>query len=97
MKTLGALTPEERRTQGQHLNELRVLVTEAFERRKEILDNQALDKRLAIEKIDVTLPRSEQHTSERHRLLRIAHAAVCLKSKIDREQNCTPITHSHVY
>src|SRR6201996_4041471 len=56
MKTLGGMSPEDRKTQGPLLNGLRDAVTEAIAARKAQLGDAALDARLAGEKIDVTLP-----------------------------------------
>jgi phenylalanyl-tRNA synthetase alpha chain len=56
MKTLGGMSPEERKVQGPLLNGLRDAVTEAIAARKSGLSDAALNARLASEKIDVTLP-----------------------------------------
>jgi phenylalanyl-tRNA synthetase alpha chain len=56
MKTLGELTPEERKEAGQRLNLLKDAVTEAIGARKEVLEQVALDAKLAFEAIDLTLP-----------------------------------------
>ena len=56
MKTLGGLSPEERRDAGQRLNALKEAVTAALEARKGDLAAAALDARLAEERVDVTLP-----------------------------------------
>ena len=56
MKTLGGLSPEERRDAGQRLNALKEAVTAALEARKGNLAAAALDARLAQEHLDVTLP-----------------------------------------
>ncbi|MEI9996077.1 MAG: phenylalanine--tRNA ligase subunit alpha [Rhizomicrobium sp.] len=56
LKTLGAMTPEERKAQGPLINGLRDKVGEAIAARKVALADAALDARLASETIDVTLP-----------------------------------------
>ena len=56
MKTLGAMSPEERREAGQALNVLKDKVADAIGARKTVLQESALEARLASEKIDVTLP-----------------------------------------
>ncbi|HRX34931.1 MAG TPA: phenylalanine--tRNA ligase subunit alpha [Aestuariivirga sp.] len=56
MKTLGAMSPEERREAGQALNVLKDKVADAIGTRKTVLQEAALEVRLASEKIDVTLP-----------------------------------------
>ena len=59
LKTLGGMTPEERKTNGPLFNTLRDRVTAAIARRKNELDDSVLDKRLASERVDVTLPAPE--------------------------------------
>jgi phenylalanyl-tRNA synthetase alpha chain len=56
LKTLGAMTPEERKAQGPLINGLRDKVQGAIATRKEALAEAALEQRLAAERIDVTLP-----------------------------------------
>ena len=56
LKTLGALSPEERQTTGPQIHALREGVTEALAGRKAALEQAALDARLAAERIDLTLP-----------------------------------------
>jgi phenylalanyl-tRNA synthetase alpha chain len=82
MKTLGTLDPEERREQGQHLNELRILVTESLEMRKSILENYALDQRLATEKIDVTLPHRPESLGTIHPLSQVMYEVIHIFKKL---------------
>ncbi len=56
MKSLGTMSPEERKTQGPLLNGLRDAVTGAIAARKAALGDIALNARLASEAIDVSLP-----------------------------------------
>jgi phenylalanyl-tRNA synthetase alpha chain len=64
MKQLGAMSPEERKTAGAALNILKDKVAEAIAARKSVLQEAQLERRLASEKIDVTLPiRHEQQGS----------------------------------
>ena len=56
LKTMGRLSPEERQTQGPRIHGLREAVTAAIADRKATLDTQALDARLATERLDMTLP-----------------------------------------
>ena len=56
MKTLGKMSPEERKTMGPALNGLKVKITDAIAARKEVLAEAALEARLAAETVDVTLP-----------------------------------------
>src|SRR3954453_4046318 len=56
LKTLGAMTPDERKAQGPLINGLKDRVTAALAARREALKGAALEARLASETIDVTLP-----------------------------------------
>ena len=56
LKTLGSLTPDERKEKGPLINGLRDRVTDALASRRTILRDAALEIRLASESIDVTLP-----------------------------------------
>ena len=56
LKTLGAMTAEERQARGPKIHALRESVTEALVQRKAGLEAAALEARLAAERIDLTLP-----------------------------------------
>ena len=56
LKTLGGLSPEERQSVGPQIHALREGVTEALADRKAMLEQAALDARLAAERVDLTLP-----------------------------------------
>ena len=59
LKQLGALAPEQRKAVGEAINRARDAVGAALAARKALLDEVALDARLAAESIDVTLPGRE--------------------------------------
>src|SRR6476661_10414228 len=56
LKTLGGMTPDERKAQGPLINGLKDRVTAAIAARREALKDAALDARLNTETVDVTLP-----------------------------------------
>jgi phenylalanyl-tRNA synthetase alpha chain len=56
LKTLGGMTPEQRKEQGPLINGLRDRVTAAIAERRTVLSHAALDARLNTETVDVTLP-----------------------------------------
>jgi len=56
LKTLGTMTPDDRKEKGPLINGLRDSVTEALASRRATLRDAALEIRLASESIDVTLP-----------------------------------------
>ncbi len=70
LKTLGAMTPDERKAQGPAINGLKDSVNAAIAERKAALGDAALDARLATETVDVTLPVREAP----------AESAACIRS-----------------
>ncbi|MDF2811995.1 MAG: phenylalanine--tRNA ligase subunit alpha [Microvirga sp.] len=56
LKTLGGMTPEERKERGPLINGLRDAVQGAIAARKDVLASAALEARLLAERLDVTLP-----------------------------------------
>lgn len=56
LKVLGKLAPEERRAQGERINQVRDRLSEVLAARKLALEEAALAARLADERIDITLP-----------------------------------------
>ena len=56
LKTLGKMTPDERKVEGPAINSLKDRVSAAIAARKNVLDAAALDTRLNAETVDVTLP-----------------------------------------
>src|SRR5437879_1778295 len=56
LKTLGAMTPDERKVQGPAINGLKERVTAAIATAKDALGAAVLDARLTSETVDVTLP-----------------------------------------
>jgi phenylalanyl-tRNA synthetase alpha chain len=56
LKELGRLSPDERRTRGAALNAAKQTLESAIEARRAALESQALDARLAAERLDVSLP-----------------------------------------
>ena len=66
MKQLGSLEPEQRRAVGQVINQAKDQFQAQLQARKDTLDNQELERRLASERIDVTLPGRGQSTGGLH-------------------------------
>ena len=62
LKTLGTMTPDERKVQGPAINGLKERVTAAIAAAKDALGAAALDARLVTETVDVTLPVREAPT-----------------------------------
>jgi len=66
MKSLGAMTPDERKEMGPKLNGLKTAITDAVGTRAAELREVALEARLVSEKIDVTLPVRPQQRGTIH-------------------------------
>lgn len=56
LKTMGGMSPEERQTQGPIINGLRESITSALTAKKTELETADLNRRLATERVDMTLP-----------------------------------------
>ncbi|MFN3288692.1 MAG: phenylalanine--tRNA ligase subunit alpha, partial [Sphingomonadaceae bacterium] len=56
LKTLGGMDPEARAVAGPAYNGLRETVAAALAQRKGVLEAEALERRLAAERLDMTLP-----------------------------------------
>ena len=59
LRTLGTMTPDQRKAEGPRINGLKDRVTEALAARRDALKHAALDARLNTETVDVTLPLRE--------------------------------------
>jgi phenylalanyl-tRNA synthetase alpha chain len=56
LKQLGSLPPEQRKAQGEQINRLRDTLGQALAQRKQVLEERAVEARIAAERIDITLP-----------------------------------------
>lgn len=68
LRGMGKLSAEERPLIGQMANDVRAAISEAIEAKEQILEQAEVEKRLAEETIDVTLPGRPVHTANRHPL-----------------------------
>ena len=66
LKTMGAMSPEERTARGPAIHGLRETVTAALTARKDALASAALEARLAGETVDLTLPAPETPRGSLH-------------------------------
>ncbi len=71
MKELGKLAPEERKAMGQQLNVLKNEIAAEIDARALVLKDADLEKRLAEEKIDITLPVRDYNKGTVHPISRI--------------------------
>ena len=68
MAGMGTLTNEEKREVGSKSNEVRNEITEALNNRLVAIKDEALNKKLESDKIDITLPSRKRRTGSRHPL-----------------------------
>ena len=66
LKTLGKLSPDERKDTGPKIHALRESVTDALALRKQALENAELEARLSSEKLDMSLPAPESAPGSIH-------------------------------
>ncbi len=66
LKSMKEVAPEDRPAFGQLVNEARVQIEEALDEKKKLLEQQALEKQLEEEVIDVTLPAKKNNVGHRH-------------------------------
>ncbi len=60
LKTLGQMSPEERQSRGPEIQGIRAQVSDAIARRKEQLEAAELERKLATERLDLSLPALER-------------------------------------
>lgn len=73
LKQLGTLSPEEKRVQGAALNEWRDRLTKCIQTQKDDLESLALNEKLKLETLDVTLPERPQPNGSIHLLSSVIH------------------------
>jgi len=71
LKTLGAMSPDERRERGPAINGLRDRIAGAIAERKAALEAGELDARLAAERIDLTLPPPPERRGRVHPTMQV--------------------------
>ena len=68
MKGMSELSDSEKREVGSKSNEVRALITESLDSKLESIKNEILNKKLAADKIDITMPSRKRKTGSRHPL-----------------------------
>ncbi len=71
LRGMGALTPEERPVMGQLANEVRAAIEEAFEKAKNDVEQAEAMKKIAAEKLDVTLPSKKCACGKAHPISKV--------------------------
>jgi phenylalanyl-tRNA synthetase alpha chain len=78
LKTLGAMSPDERKEQGPKINGLRDHVAALIAERKAALDAEALSRQLASERVDLTLPPPPRRKGSVHPTLQVMDELVAI-------------------
>jgi phenylalanyl-tRNA synthetase alpha chain len=76
LKSLGAMTPEQRQTEGPAIHGLREQVTAALADRKTRLERAELERRLADEAVDLTLPAPQAPVGSVHPVSQVTEELV---------------------
>src|SRR5689334_20037311 len=71
LKSLGKMSPDERREQGPRINGLRDAVAAAIAVRKAVLETAELDAKLAAERVDLTLPPPPERKGRVHPTMQV--------------------------
>jgi phenylalanyl-tRNA synthetase alpha chain len=83
LKTLGTMSPEERKINGPLFNGLRDSVAAAIAARKRQLEDAALDARLQSERVDVTLPAPEIPRGTIHPVSHVRDEIIAILADLD--------------
>ncbi len=83
LKSLGRMTPEERKVAGPILNGLKNSIGAAIEARRSDLANAALENRLKTERLDVTLPVRPEQTGSVHPVTQVWEEAIAIFAAMD--------------
>lgn len=78
MKDLSSLSVEEKKEMGKNLNLLKTEVEKALDQRKSVLEEKALNEKLAAETIDVTLPVRPETQGRIHPVSKIYEEVVAI-------------------
>jgi phenylalanyl-tRNA synthetase alpha chain len=78
LKTLGTLSPEERRDRGGLINGLRDRVQASLTARRAALEQAELDSRLAAERLDLTLPAAQPRRGSVHPTMQVMDEMVSI-------------------
>jgi phenylalanyl-tRNA synthetase alpha chain len=78
LKTLGRMSPEERRERGPQINRLRDRVADAIAARKAELEAAELEARLAAERVDLSLPASPERRGRVHPTMQVMDEMIAI-------------------
>ncbi|HEX7760359.1 MAG TPA: phenylalanine--tRNA ligase subunit alpha [Caulobacteraceae bacterium] len=78
LKSLGSMSPDERREQGPLINGLRDRVSAALAERKAALEAAELDSRLAAERLDLSLPATPKRRGAVHPTMQVMDEMIAI-------------------
>jgi len=78
LKSLGAMSPDQRRERGPQINGLRDQVQAAIAERRAVLEAEALDAQLANERLDLSLPAPTRRRGGLHPTLRVMDEMIAI-------------------
>ena len=82
LKTLGAMSPDERKAQGPLINGLRDRAAALINARKAALESAALDAQLASETVDLTLPPAPRRKGSVHPTMQVMDELVAIFAEL---------------
>ena len=78
LKTLGSMTPDERRERGPQINGLRDRATQAIAARKAELESAALEAKLTAERVDLSLPAPPERRGRVHPTMQVLDEMIAI-------------------
>lgn len=90
LKQLGRLPPEQRKAAGEAVNRAKEAIAEAIATRRAVLEQAALEARLAAERMDVTLPGRRGQVGTLHPVTRAAERIAEIFSRLGYELDDGP-------
>ncbi len=82
LKTLGTMSPEERRIRGPEINGLKDRITTAVAERKAALEDAALEAQLAAETLDLSLPAPTRRKGSVHPTLQVMDEMIMIFAEL---------------
>ena len=82
LKSLGAMTPDERKVKGPEINGLRDRVAAAIAERKAALEAQALSAKLAAERVDLSLPAPPRRKGSVHPTMQVMDEVIAIFAEL---------------
>jgi phenylalanyl-tRNA synthetase alpha chain len=82
LKSLGAMSPDERKTAGPAINGLRDRVSSLIAERKAQLEGAALDQQLQAERVDLTLPAPQRRKGSVHPTMQVFDELIAIFAEL---------------